>query len=82
VAAIGAAAQVGNNGGAYGTYNWGVSLRSGVSQGLSESAQRVMERFINVLPTFTIRERARVKVMLAGDLLLPDTKNHTMDPDL
>ena len=41
-----------------------------------------MERFLNVLPTFTIRERARVKVMLAGDLLLPDIKNHTMDPDL
>jgi type IV secretion system protein VirB10 len=81
LAAIGAAAQVGNSG-AYGTYDWGVSMRSGVSQGLSESAQRVMERFLNVLPTFTIRERARVKVMLAGDLLLPDTKNHTMDPDL
>jgi hypothetical protein len=41
-----------------------------------------MERFLNVLPTFTIRERARVKVMLSGDLLLPDVKNHTMDPDL
>jgi len=82
LAAIGAGAQVGNNGGAYGSYNWGVSMRSGVSQGLSESAQRVMERFLNVLPTFTIRERARVKVMLTGDLLLPDTKNHSMDPDL
>jgi type IV secretion system protein VirB10 len=82
LAAIGAGAQVGNNGGEYGSYNWGVSMRSGVSQGLSESAQRVMERFLNVLPTFTIRERARVKVMLTGDLLLPDMKNHTMDPDL
>jgi type IV secretion system protein VirB10 len=82
LAAIGAGAQVGNNGGAYGSYNWGVSMRSGVSQGLSESAQRVMERFLNVLPTFTIRERARMKVMLTGDLLLPDAKNHTMDPDL
>jgi type IV secretion system protein VirB10 len=82
LAVIGAGAQVGNNGGAYGSYNWGVSMRSGVSQGLSESAQRVMERFLNVLPTFTIRERARVKVMLTGDLLLPDMKNHTMDADL
>jgi hypothetical protein len=41
-----------------------------------------MERFLNVLPTFTIRERSRVKVLLANDLLLPDNKNHTMDPDL
>ena len=73
---------MGNSGGSYGTYDWGVSMRNGVSEGLGQSAQRVMERFLNILPTFTIRERARVKIMLAGDLLLPDTKNHTMDPDL
>lgn len=78
LAAVGAASQIGTSSG---TYNWGVQLRSGVSQGMSESAQRVMERFLNVLPTFTIRERARVKVMLAADLLLPDVQNHTMDPD-
>jgi type IV secretion system protein VirB10 len=82
LAAVSAAAQVGNSGGSYGTYDWGVSMRNGVSEGLGQSAQRVMERFLNILPTFTIRERARVKIMLAGDLLLPDTKNHTMDPDL
>jgi type IV secretion system protein VirB10 len=82
LAAVSAASQVGNNGGSYGTYDWGVSMRNGVSQGIGQNAQRVMERFLNVLPTFTIRERARVKIMLAGDLLLPDSKNHTMDPDL
>jgi len=81
LAAISATAQIGNNS-AYGTYNWGVQMRSGVSEGLGQSAQRVMERFMNTLPTFTIRERARVKIMLANDLLLPDVKNHSMDPDL
>ena len=81
LAAVAATAQVGNNS-SFGAYNWGVQMRSGVSEGLGQSAQRVMERFMNILPTFTIRERARVKIMLAGDLLLPDTKNHTMDPDL
>ena len=82
LAAVAATTQIGNSGGSYGTYDWGVQMRNGVSQGLGQSAQRVMERFINVLPTFTLRERARVKVMLSGDLLLPDTRNHTMDPDL
>ncbi|HEX4166657.1 MAG TPA: TrbI/VirB10 family protein [Bryobacteraceae bacterium] len=81
LAAISATTQIGNNA-SYGTYDWGTQMRNGVSEGLGQSAQRVMERFLNVLPTFTIRERARVKVMLAGDLLLPDIKNHTMDPDL
>jgi type IV secretion system protein TrbI len=81
LAAVSATAQIGNNV-SYGAYDWGVQLRNGVSEGLGQSAQRVMERFLNILPTFTLRERARVKVMLAGDLLLPDIKNHTMDPDL
>jgi type IV secretory pathway VirB10-like protein len=81
LAAIAATAQIGNNA-SFGTYDWGVQMRSGISQGMGQSAQRVMERFMNTLPTFTIRERARVKIMLSGDLLLPDIKNHSMDPDL
>jgi type IV secretion system protein TrbI len=82
LAAVAAVAQVGNSGGSLGGYDWGVSMRNGVTQGLGQSAQRVMERFLNVLPTFTIRERAHVKIMLSGDMLLPDVNNHTMDPDL
>lgn len=81
LAAVGAASQIGSSTSSFGAYNWGVQLRSGVSQGMSESAQRVMERFLNVLPTFTIRERARVKTMLSADLELPDVQNHTIDPD-
>ena len=81
LAAVAATALFGNNSG-LGVYDWGTQMRNGASQGLGQSAQRVMERFMNVLPTFTVRERARVKIMLAGDMLLPDTKNHSMDPDL
>jgi type IV secretion system protein VirB10 len=81
LAAVATTAQIGNNS-SFGTYDWGVQMRAGVSQEMGQSAQRVMERFLNVLPTFTIRERSRVKIMLANDLLLPDLKNHTMDPDL
>jgi len=81
LAAVATTAQIGNNS-SFGTYDWGVQMRAGVSQEMGQSAQRVMERFLNVLPTFTILERSRVKIMLANDLLLPDLKNHTMDPDL
>lgn len=81
LAGIAATAQIGNNS-AFGTYDWGTQMRSGISEEMGQSAQRILERFMNVLPTFTIRERARVKVMLANDLKLPDVRNHTMDPDL
>ena len=33
----------------YGTYDWGTQMRNGVSEGLGQSAQRVMERFFNIL---------------------------------
>ena len=82
LAAVGATVNAGNAGASYGAYDWGVSMRAGASQQMGQSAQRIMERFLNTLPTFTIRERAQVKVLLSGDLLVPDTKNHTVDPDL
>ena len=66
LAAVSAVSQIGNNSNAYGAYDMTGQLRNGASQGLSQAAQRVMERFLNVLPTFTIRERSIVKVMLVG----------------
>jgi len=82
LAAVGAVTQIGNTGSAYGAYDFGVSMRNGASEQLGQSSQRIMERFLNTLPAFTIRERALVKVVLSGDLVLPDVKNHNMDPDL
>jgi type IV secretion system protein TrbI len=81
LAGIAATTNIGNTSG-YGQYDWGVQMRVGASQQLGQSAQRVLDRFLNILPTFTIRERARVKVMLSQDMILPDTKNHAMDADL
>src|SRR5262249_38756252 len=43
----------------------------GAATSLSQSSIRILDRFLNVLPTFTIREGHRVKVYLSNDLLLP-----------
>jgi type IV secretion system protein VirB10 len=43
---------------------------------------QILDRFLNILPTVTIREGSRVKVYLSGDLLVPDYAAHTMDPSL
>lgn len=45
--------------------------RQGVASSLSHSSLHVLDRFLNVLPSFTIREGARVKVFLMADLQLP-----------
>jgi type IV secretion system protein TrbI len=57
-------------------------LRQGFAQSAAQSSAQILEKFLNVLPTVTIREGQRVKVYLAGDLALPEYKNHRMPSDL
>ena len=50
----------------------GVDLyRQGAAANVSQSATHVLDRFLNVLPTVTIREGHRIKVYLSNDLDLP-----------
>ena len=49
--------------------------RQGVAASVSESSARVLDRFLNLLPTVTIREGQRIKVYLANDLELPAYRN-------
>ncbi len=81
LAAIGGVAQIGNGYGGYG-YDPMVVMRSGISQSMAENSSRVLDHFLNQLPTFIVRERARIKIYLAGDLLMPAYQNHTMPGDL
>jgi type IV secretion system protein VirB10 len=46
--------------------------RQGVSSSLAQSSMHILDRFLNVLPTFTIREGHRIKVYLSQDLELPE----------
>jgi len=56
--------------------------RAGFGSSLANSSTEILDRFLNILPTVTIREGNRVKIYLSGDLLLPDYAQHTMQPDL
>jgi type IV secretion system protein VirB10 len=58
------------------------AYRQGVSSSLSQSSMRILDRYLNVLPTFTIREGHRVKIYLSDDLLLPSYDQHQMPGDL
>jgi type IV secretory pathway VirB10-like protein len=55
--------------------------RAGLGSSLANSSMQILDRFLNILPTVTIREGNRVKVYLSGDFLLPDYAQHTMQPD-
>ena len=56
--------------------------RQGFGEGMAMSGERILDRFLNLMPTITIREGARVKVYLSNDLLLPDYANHAMPADM
>lgn len=51
---------------------------NGASAGVSQQATTVLDRFIQIPPTITIREGHRVKVYFTQDLLLPAYTNHTI----
>ena len=81
--AIGAIAGIEQAGSNYGYSMGGVdAYRRGVSESLSQSALRILDRYLNVLPTFTVREGHRVKVFLSDDLLLPAYDRHRMPANL
>ena len=52
--------------------------RQGMASSLSQSSADVLDRFINIPPTITIREGHRIKVYLTQDMLLPAYENHAM----
>jgi type IV secretion system protein VirB10 len=52
------------------------AYRAGIASGLSQSGGNVLDRFINIPPTITIREGHRIKVYITQDMLLPAYENH------
>jgi len=54
------------------------AYKSGIASSLSQSSSNVLDRFINIPPTITIREGHRIKVYITQDMLLPAYENHDM----
>ncbi len=60
----------------------GDRIRQGFGTGMADAGEQILNRFLNILPTVTIREGTRVKIYLSGDLLLPDYHDHRLPPNL
>jgi len=54
------------------------AYKSGIASSLSQASANVLDRFINIPPTITIREGHRIKVYITQDMLLPAYENHDM----
>ncbi|MGH9738899.1 MAG: TrbI/VirB10 family protein [Candidatus Acidiferrales bacterium] len=79
VGALGAVAEAGT-GSAF-TDSGSDLMRQQFASSMAQSSEQILDRFLNILPTVTIREGHRVKVYLSGDLALPDYNNHKMPSD-
>jgi len=80
IGAIGAVAEGGTAGAL--TASGGDLMRQGFAQSTAQSSAQILDRFLNILPTITIREGHRIKVYLSGDLALPDYASHTLPSNL
>jgi|SRR5579862_6791669 len=78
IGAIAGLAEAGTGVNAAGIQSSADAYRQGVSSSLSQSSLHVLDRFLNILPTITIREGHRVKVYLTQDLLAPEYTLHQM----
>jgi type IV secretion system protein VirB10 len=58
------------------------AYRQGVASSLSQSSAHILDKFLNILPTFTIREGQRIKIYLQEDLELPAYEKHEMPDDI
>ena len=80
IGALGALAEAGTNSGLVTSSS--DLMRQGFAQSTAQSSAQILDKFLNILPTVTIREGNRVKIYLSGDLALPDYINHKMPSDL
>ena len=74
---VAGAAQITQGGGTF-TTSGSQAFTNGAAAGISQQATTVLDRFIQIPPTITIREGHRVKVYFTQDMLLPAYSNHTM----
>ena len=53
-----------------------VGVRAGIGQGLGQSATSILDRFLNRMPTITIRAGHRLRIWFTSDVLVPRRGTH------
>jgi type IV secretion system protein TrbI len=74
---IAGAGEIAQGGGTIST-SGSQAFTTGAAGSVSQSATSVLDRFIQIPPTITIREGHRIKVYFTQDMLLPAYSNHTI----
>jgi type IV secretion system protein TrbI len=80
--AIGAIAGLAQSNTNYGGNVTGTqAYEQGVANSLSQTSLHILDRYLNILPTLTIREGHRIKIYLTQDLMLPAYDKHVAEAE-
>lgn len=71
IGAIGGVAQIGNGYSGFG-YSPGTAMRNGVTESMGQSSYQILDRFLQRMPTVTIRPGTRIAVYITNDIPIPD----------
>lgn len=74
---VAGAGEIEQGGGAIST-SGSQAFTTGAAGSVSQSATTILDRFMQIPPTITIREGHRIKVYFTQDMLLPAYSNHTI----
>jgi type IV secretion system protein VirB10 len=74
---VAGAGEIEEGGGAI-TTSGSQAFTTGTAGSVSQSATTILDRFMQIPPTITIREGHRIKVYFTQDMLLPAYTNHTI----
>ena len=70
IGAIGGLAQIGNGQNGFG-YDPTVQMRNGITTGMAQTSEHILDKFLQKLPGITIPEGTRTRILLTDDLQLP-----------
>jgi type IV secretion system protein VirB10 len=74
---IAGASEITEGGGAI-TTSGSQAFTTGTAASVAQSSNTILDRFMQIPPTITIREGHRVKIYFTQDMLLPAYSNHTI----
>lgn len=81
IGAVGGLSQIGSGYGTFG-YDPGTAIRMGIGQQMGQESIRILDRFLNRLPTIVIREGYPARIYISSDLNVPAYGNHDMGANL
>ena len=79
IGGIGGLAQIGNSSSVLDPSS---EIRNGISEQTAQESEQILNKFLNRLPTITVKEGSRARIYINRDIAIPSYAEHRVDPTL